>query len=244
MIQDLDSSNHGCLVGNERLGIWLRFRIADVSPLDANLAFLIEPGAMMDLDFALWGPYMDPPGSGPEGSLDWLGPENSCPPAQTPLRCSFAGNVSATGLQYSGTLGTSQGAGGNGFVRHITTRPGEVYLLYIDNWSLSGLQFDLTWTVPTGNYGPMALIDCAFPTIITPPMTSQGDFTYDPIQQHLVIQQSGSAWSILSIGGQLLSNGTLINERTMIPVMGLPPGIYIIHTTGANASLAQLFIKY
>ncbi|MCB0793300.1 MAG: T9SS type A sorting domain-containing protein, partial [Flavobacteriales bacterium] len=105
-----------------------------------------------DYDFAIWGPY--PPGSSP-GSI--------CPPLSQPIRCSYSALTGNTGLNYTATDFT-EGVGGNKWVDDLTVITGEVYLLYVSNWSQSGLAFNLNWDLQNGasldcTVLPMELID-------------------------------------------------------------------------------------
>ena len=45
----------------------------------------------------------------------------------------------------------SQGAGGNGWVTGLTATTGQVYLLYVSNYSQSGLSFTLSWQLSGGS---------------------------------------------------------------------------------------------
>jgi hypothetical protein len=98
-----------------------------------NIAFTITPTGTADYDFAVWGPFAGLTCGSALGQ---------------PMRCSWAAPSFAgapTGLAINPLLPTSEGAGGTGFVRHITANPGDVYILYVDNWSMNGVQFTLTW---------------------------------------------------------------------------------------------------
>ncbi|MBX2981014.1 MAG: T9SS type A sorting domain-containing protein [Flavobacteriales bacterium] len=136
-VVDLNASNRGCLSANERQGLWYTF-----STLCAgNVAFSIVPTGGADYDFAVWGP------------LTGL----TCPPPGPPIRCSWAApsfSGAPTGLAINGALPTSEGSFGSGFVRHLTVAPGDVYLLYIDNYSMNGVQFDLNWAGGNGTCPP------------------------------------------------------------------------------------------
>jgi hypothetical protein len=39
----------------------------------------------------------------------------------------------------------TEGAGGNAFVRYIDAVAGQSFLLYIDNWSMNGISFNMNW---------------------------------------------------------------------------------------------------
>jgi hypothetical protein len=137
---DLNSGNYGCLLSAERQGTWYTF-----SPINSGtLAFSINPlDPFDDYDFAIWGPY--PPGS-----------YNStiCPIVGQPLRCSYSALGGSTGLSFTAP-DLTEGAGGDKWVRHIDAVANNVYVLYISNFSQSGLAFNLTW-----NTNNTAILDC------------------------------------------------------------------------------------
>ncbi len=136
---DLTTANQGCLASGERQGTWYVF-----SPsAPGTIGFTINPAAPTDYDFAVWGPY--PPGS-TTGTI--------CPPAGPPLRCSYAAPTGATGLG-NGAADVTEGAGGDLWVSTIPVTVGQVYLLYVDNFSTNGQAFSLTWQLGGG-----ASLDC------------------------------------------------------------------------------------
>lgn len=135
---DLNVYSRGCLGSNERQGTWYSF-----SPSSAGtIGFTIAPtNSSDDYDFAVWGPF---------SSL-------SCPPTQAPLRCNYSGTTGNTGLSSSGS-NDSEGAFGSRWSNRINVSTGEHYLLYISNYSRSGLAFSLTWQLTNG-----ASLDCMLP---------------------------------------------------------------------------------
>lgn len=137
---DLTSANYGCLASAERQGTWYTF-----SPSSGgNIAFTISPSnAADDYDFAIWGPF--PPGSNTAAI---------CPPPSQPIRCSYSYLSGNTGLNYTATDNT-EGVLGDKWVNDLTVTAGQVYLLYISNYSQSGLAFDLNWNLTNG-----ASLDC------------------------------------------------------------------------------------
>lgn len=139
-VNDLSATNRGCLVSNERQGFWYRFQ----AQLAGQLAFTIAPAAANDYDFAVWGPFSS---------------AVTCPPPSPPLRCSYAAGGGPTGLNNT-SVDLSEGAGGDRFVRFIDVFPGQWYLLYVDNFAQSGVNFTLSW-----NNTPNNLLDC---TIVLP----------------------------------------------------------------------------
>lgn len=139
-IADLTTFTAGCLANTERQGTWYNF-----SPsTSGTLAFAISPvNPADDYDFAIWGPF-------PEGSNT----ATICPPASPPLRCSYAAPSGDTGLNFTAT-DLTEGAGGDKWVRYLDVLEGQVYLLYISNWSQSGLAFNLNF-----NPASTASLDC------------------------------------------------------------------------------------
>lgn len=139
-VADLNFTSAGCLSALERQGTWYNF-----SPSSGGtIGFTINPANPLDdYDFALWGPF--PPGSSPS---------TICPPLGAPLRCSFAAPSGATGLNNTATDQT-EGPAGDKWVQQLTVTTGQVYLLYISNFSMSGLSFNLSWQLGAG-----ASLDC------------------------------------------------------------------------------------
>jgi hypothetical protein len=135
--QDLGPANRGCLSSNERQGAWYRFTTNAVG----TIAFTINVNNT-DYDFAVWGPFAGTP---------------PCPPPSAPLRCSYSGLWQNTGLSYT-DVDLTEGAGGNAWVRWIDVLPNQQYLLYIDNFSMNGLAFQLNW-----NNVPNTILDCVLP---------------------------------------------------------------------------------
>jgi hypothetical protein len=134
---DLHLHSRGCLGSNERQGSWYSF----TPSAGGTLGFTIAPNnAADDYDFAIWGPF---------GSL-------TCPPIAAPVRCNYSGTTGNTGLSAAGT-NPSEGSGGSKWSTLMTVSTGEAYLLYISNFSQSGLAFNLTWQLTNG-----ASIDCNF----------------------------------------------------------------------------------
>lgn len=132
---DLNLHTRGCLSNDERQGTWFNFTVS----ASGTIEFTIVPSnSGDDYDFALWGP----------------GPSVACPPSSAPYRCSYSDDAGNTGLLVSST-DVSEDASGDKFVQAIDVSVGEVYVLYVSNWSQSGLQFDLDFNMISG-----ASIDC------------------------------------------------------------------------------------
>ncbi len=143
-LQELSATNRGCLSTNERQSSWYYF-----SPTAAGfVAFTISPqNAADDYDFAIWGPY----------------PSITCPyiSGDLPTRCSYSGLSGNTGL-LNGAGDNTEGAGGDKFVEDLNVLAGEVYVMVIDNFSVSGQPFDLIFTPGS------APLDCTpLPVVLT-----------------------------------------------------------------------------
>lgn len=166
-IVDISAANSGCLDIVEFQGTWYIF-----SPSAAgNLGLTIAPLGPDDYDWAVWGPY--PPGSSPAAI---------CPPAGPPIRCAASSGPAtyastgsyATGMghpvysppQFAPT-NVSYGIPATtnicplvppqycGWVPGMQVTVGQVYLLYISNWSQSSTGFNMNWTLQNG-----ASLDC------------------------------------------------------------------------------------
>ena len=162
-VGDLTSANSGCMSIYERAGEWYTFR-AGISP---NIGFSIAPSvASTDINYAIWGPY----------SPSQTVPQMCQLMGTAPIRCSFASAAStfaatgsyATGIGHAtysapqfnppATVGT-QGVGGNGWVPGIVATPGDIYVIFISNFTENNSLATLTWTSGT--------IDCWLPVELT-----------------------------------------------------------------------------
>jgi len=133
-VVDLTAANQGCLASGERQGTWYYF-----SPsASGTIGFTIAPAAPTDYDFAVWGPM---------ASI-------VCPPSGPPLRCSYAAPFGNTGAG-NGATDPSEGAGGDRWVSTFNVLAGQIYIMYIDNFSTNGQAFNLTWQLSNG-----ASLDC------------------------------------------------------------------------------------
>lgn len=141
---DLTAANNGCLDGNERQGTWYFF-----SPSASGTAALtIQPAANIDYDFAIWGPMST----------------ITCPPVGNPIRCSWAYPPNVPGYPGAAAFLTGMGNGavdasenefGNGWVAPLNIIAGQIYIMYIDNFDVTGQAFTLDWTLTNG-----ASLDC------------------------------------------------------------------------------------
>lgn len=164
---DLNIANRGCLLSEERQGNWYHF-----SPsASGTIAMTIAPlNGADDYDFAIWGPF---------GST-------ACPPSSTPYRCSYSGLTGNTGLRPA-AVDVSEGSGGDKWVAPMNVIVGEVYSMYISNYSRSGLAFNLTWQLTNG-----ASLDCnVLPVEL---LSFDGRAEGDAVQLHwITASESGSS---------------------------------------------------
>jgi len=158
-VADLNTTNQGCLASGERQGTWYTFSPSESGQIGLN----ISPVGNDDYDWAVWGPYA-------EGSTL----ADICPPAAQPIRCSFASgpatfastgsydtgfghpNLAYNNPRFANPLPAhTDPVNGDGWTPGLNVTEGQVYVLYIDNWSQSGLAFNLEWALEGG-----ASLDC------------------------------------------------------------------------------------
>ncbi|MFZ1688539.1 MAG: T9SS type A sorting domain-containing protein [Flavobacteriales bacterium] len=166
-IADMNASNCGCLDPIENQGTWYIF-----SPsASGNLGFTIGPFGPDDYDWAIWGPYA--PGTTPAAICPPVGPPIRCAASSGPATQASTGSY-ATGMghptfsppQFNSTA-VSYGIPATlntcplvppqrcGWVTGMQVTVGQVFLMYISNWSLSSVGFSLDWTLMNG-----ASLDC------------------------------------------------------------------------------------
>jgi hypothetical protein len=163
----------------ERQGTWYNFAIS----APGTLGFTIAPSNPVDdYDFAVWGPF--PPGS-TRATI--------CPPAAAPLRCSYSGLAGNTGLNNT-ALDFSEGAGGNGWVNRLSVNTGEVYLLYVSNYSISGLAFNLTWQLGSGSSMDCVVLPVAWLSFTASPTDKEVELEWmtgsEQGSSHFVVERS------------------------------------------------------
>lgn len=135
---DLNQYNRGCLGSNERQGTWYSF----TPTASGTVGLTIAPtNTSDDYDFAIWGPFTT----------------LSCPPLGAPLRCNYSGTTGNTGLSSSGT-NDSEPSWGSKWSNLMNVTAGQNYLMYISNYTRSGLAFALSWQLTNG-----ASLDCLLP---------------------------------------------------------------------------------
>ncbi|MBL0127686.1 MAG: T9SS type A sorting domain-containing protein [Flavobacteriales bacterium] len=166
-IADINITNSGCMDVVEFQGTWYVF-----SPSAAgNLGFSISPLGPDDYDWAVWGPY--PPGTNPSMICPPMGPPIRCAASSGPATFESTGSY-ATGMgdpvfsppQFASTA-VSYGLPSTfdncpliapqrcGWVPGMQVTVGQVYLMYISNWSQSSTGFNLNWILENG-----ASLDC------------------------------------------------------------------------------------
>jgi hypothetical protein len=120
-IQELNSSNRGCILSNERQSSWYVLNIA----VGGSFTFQINPtNGTDDYDFAIWN--------------------YTCPVVGSPIRCSFAAGGGVTGLNFTAN-DLSENSLGNRFVRFMNVNDGDTYLLLVNNFTSSFSPFDLNF---------------------------------------------------------------------------------------------------
>lgn len=150
---DLNTSNRGCLLGNERQGTWYYFSPQATGTIGFDM---IPTGAGgtpvgVDYDFAIWGPMSS----------------TTCPPSGNPLRCTWAYPPNVPGYPGVGAYQTGMGNGaadaseneyGNGYVAPINVgagQVGQIYVMYVDNFDITGQSFQMNWNLSTPG-----MLDC------------------------------------------------------------------------------------
>ena len=152
--QELDLTNRGCLIDDERQSSWYYLYVG----VSGTLGMTITPtNGDDDYDFAIWGPFT------PSNLM------SNCPPTSPPIRCNFTSYpdyfpstafscgtlTNPTGMQINAALPTdSDACTDEPYSRHLDVIDGEIYIMIIDNWSTSTDPFDITWN-GTGE------LDCA-----------------------------------------------------------------------------------
>src|SRR5690554_6513053 len=143
--QELNISNRGCLLANERESSWYYINVGSSGTLEMT----ISPTASDDYDWAIWGPFTEATANA------------NCPPVSSPIRCSWAEGYGDTGMRtpywgqtsslgcgflwlgpchglitsHNNPVDNSEGAGGDSWVAPLNVQQGEIYILLIDNYS-------------------------------------------------------------------------------------------------------------
>ena len=227
-VGDLTPANSGCIGIHERPGEWYTFR-AGATP---SIGFSISPSiANTDVNFAIWGPF----------SPSQTVPDMCTLMNTAPKRCSFASAANTftatssynTGMghpvysppqfQATASIGTETVAG-DGWVPGITATAGDIFVLFVSNYTQNQAQLTLTWTSGT--------VDCWLPVEFI-------DFNAYAREAHVDVKWStaselNAAWfdvqrssdnSSFETIGRVLAQGNSVttNEYTFVdpkPLMG------------------------
>jgi hypothetical protein len=148
--------NRGCLKGNERQSSWYYVHIES----GGNLEMTIDPNVNSDdYDFAIWGPFTD------------VTANDNCSPVTNPIRCSWSLYSGNTGMSSSST-DNSENQYGDKWVNDLNTSAGDVYILLIDNYSISNYGYELSW-------GGTAILGCT-PVVLPVELTSFEGYNNGP----------------------------------------------------------------
>jgi hypothetical protein len=207
-VDDLQS-NFGCLFSGEREGAWVRFSMAT----GGLLGFTITPDfSTTDLDLGLWGPASS----------------FACPPQADPVRCSFASRIaqpsSSIGLMPSAT-DTSEVAGGDGMLALLPVNAGDVYTLFVDDFSMSGGGIAINWLLLQG-----ASLSCAQPI----GTTVQGGAALSNVQVRVLqemievtVPEADMVVSLVDALGRVVASRRG-NGNVALPINTLAPGRYSV----------------
>lgn len=143
-VADLGPATRGCLVANERNGLWTTFSMET----SGRIGFVLSSSLpQTDIDFAVWGPFSE-----------WMNLLST-----QPIRCSYASIAGPTGVGGTAT-DASEAAGGDGWVSFLDVNMGDRFILYVDNSSFNGADVQLVWDLQEG-----ATLTC-----LDPPQVSFG----------------------------------------------------------------------
>ena len=217
LTQDLDVSNHGCLQTNERQGAWFRF----TTNATGTIAFDINIGVGTDYDFGVWGPF--------DGTVP-------CPPQGPPIRCNWSAIAGPTGLNYTAT-NPSNGAGGPSFSSYIDALPNETYVLYVDNFTMNGLSFDLIW-----DNQPSDLIACITTSVVEGAMP-QLELHPNPASDQLMTTSPFSEGTVqvevMDASGRLVLRKSVASGGPItLDIDQLVPGLHLLRMTDRRGRVA------
>ncbi len=208
VVNDLQN-NFGCLYSGERTGAWIRFAIAT----DGLLGVLVSPDMdFTDLDLALWGPTN----------------AFNCPQQAEPVRCSFAARLS----QLSGTIGllpgaldSSEVANGDGHVALLPVNTGELYTLFVDDFSMSGGGIGISWLLFQG-----ASLSCVQPIVTGVPSVvhrQDASIQMTPFGILATVPEGGFEAMLIDVLGRQVSH-LQAHQSGLLPTEGLPAGRYAV----------------
>lgn len=181
---DLRYTTYGCLSTSERQGTWYKF----TPSASGTLGLTISPtNSGDDYDFAIWGP---------ETSV-------ICPPYKQPKRCSYSGAFGDTGLRTSDT-DTTETPSGNKWVAAMEVVVAEIYVMYISNYSQSGLSFTLSWQLTNGAELDCLLLPVEFIALEADLMDEHVEVTWSTASEsnasHYIVERSTDAFDYFPIG--------------------------------------------
>lgn len=218
-VDDLQN-NFGCLFSGERAGAWIRFSIATGGLLGLTLT---PDFGTTDLDMVLWGPAST----------------FVCPPQTDPVRCSFASRIaqpsSSIGLMAS-ALDTSEVANGDGMLALLPVNAGDVYTLFVDDFSMSGGGIAINWLLLQG-----ASLSCAQPIGTTIPgilALSDAQVRVLPDVIEVSVPQGELRASLIDALGREVA-GRLGNGQVALPSNTLAPGRYTVLIKQAGGEIGQ-----
>lgn len=190
-IDDLDLSNEGCLSG-ENESSWYFFSPQTAGQIELTI------NTSVDYDFAIWGPL---------GSA-------SCPPSNSPIRCSFSADNGPTGLS-SGSGDQTEGSTGDAFVDPLNVNAGEVYIMVIDNYTADGTSFDLDWTLSGGASLDCTVLDVDYTSFNGKKLNDYVKLNWTTMTEsnsdHFIVEKAGRD-SDFEIIGTIKSNGNTNEE--------------------------------
>lgn len=227
-VQELSNNTfNGCLDGEENQTTWFGF-----SPqVTGTIEFVITPTAgAIDYDFAVWGPF--PAGTG-------------CPIATAPLRCSFAAQTGATGLQ-NGAGDNTEGASPAmtpRFVENIdvlAANVGMVYYLCVDNFTANTTPFTLDWTL-----SPLNILDCTPPLPVSLihfeayPFDDKNEVFWSTASEtnsaYFIIESSADGINYHEVGRVTAAgNSNNFKEYTLLDPNPYPTTYYKLHQIDMN----------
>lgn len=137
---ELNSLYSGCLPGESaNKSIWIQFCAGS----NGTLRFTINPGGGgNDFDWAIWGP------------------NSTCPPLTSPLRCSYAivsGGSDNTGVNSTNNApqtDLTEGAGGNQWTQDINVIANQCFVLLVNNYGSGSNNFTIS-------FGGTATLSCS-----------------------------------------------------------------------------------
>jgi len=159
-----------------------------------------------------------------------------------PLVCnasSTQGPMGSTGLDISGVSNSVPAGPGNAFCPIMNVNAGQVYYMFINNFSLTSTGYFIT-------FGGTAIMNCNQTTGIEP-MEALPLFLNifpDPVINTMNVQAGvGAEIDIYDMEGQIAKRIRMANSSSIIDVSDLHAGIYLIKATTENEIAVKKFLK-